>query len=96
MTNPTRPDLPLNDSFETFKGSGKFDAKGREIGFTVGFRDNGVDFYAWVQASRRVVKTHNFDDFGPRQHSRHFTSNLAATGWAWKTANERIAKVVAK
>jgi len=81
----------LNDAFETFVGSGKKDVKGREIGFTVGLRDNGVDFYAWVQASRRVGD--DFNDFGVQQRSKHFTSQAAATNWAYRTARERIAKL---
>lgn len=82
------------EAIQTFKGTGKFDAKGREIGFAVGFSDDGVNFYAWVQASRRVGGIQgDFHDFGVRQRSKRFDSQKAASTWAWRTANERIAKL---
>ena len=92
--NQTPAAAPLGEIFETFVSSGKFDAKGREIGFTVGFRDNGVDFFAWVQASRRVGgPSGEFSDFGPVQRSKKFGTMAAANAWAYGTARERIAKL---
>ncbi len=84
-------ELKFGDAVETFKGSGKFDSKGREIGFIVGFNDNGVDFHAWVQASRR--ENGDFGDFGVRQRSKKFSSQKEAANWAWFTAKERIANL---
>lgn len=89
MTTTTTPEL--GEIFETFVPAGKVDSKGREIGFTVGLRDNGKDFYAWVQAARKVGA--DFKDFGVVQRSKLFTSQEAATGWAYRTARERIAKL---
>lgn len=92
--NQTPAAAPMGEIFETFVTSGKLDAKGREIGFTVGFRDNGVDFYAWVQASRRVGGiSGEFSDFGPVQRSKKFGTMAAANSWAYGTARERIAKL---
>lgn len=84
----------FGDMFETFMGSGKFDAKGREIGWTVGFRDNGTDFHAWVQNARRL-KNGEFHDFGVAQRSKKFDSQEAANRWAYATAKARIAKLKA-
>ena len=75
--------------------SGRFDSKGREIGFTVGFRDNGTDFRAYVQNARRIT-AHEWQDFGVIQRSKSFRSQAEATRWAYATANERIAKLAAK
>ena len=69
--------------------SGRFDNKDREIGFTVGFRDNGEDFHAYVQNARRVAG--QWQDFGVIQRSKSFTSQAAATAWAYATAQKRIA-----
>lgn len=77
--------------FETFLRSGKFDDKGREIGYIVGFRDNGADFRAYVQNARRVVD--QWSEFGVRQRSKSFTSQEAANRWAYATARQRIAKL---
>ena len=89
----------LGESFETFVSAGKFDEKGREIGFIVGLRDNGEDFYAWVQKARREVITRNgvriapgeARDFGPFQRSKKFASKDAARAWAYRAAHDRIA-----
>lgn len=82
---------PVGEEFETFMSAGKMDSKGREIGFIVGFSDNGEQFYAWVQNARAVG--HDFSDFGTRQRSKEFTSQKAANTWAYRTARERIAKL---
>ena len=79
------------EALQTFIGSGKIDAKGREIGFTVGLNDNGTDFAAWVQSSRGNKS--GFSDFGVPQRSRNFKTQQAATTWAYETARERIAKL---
>lgn len=71
--------------------SGRFDSKGREIGYIVGFRDNGTDFRAYVQNARRVAG--EWKEFGVPQRSKSFRSQAEATRWAWATANERIAKL---
>jgi hypothetical protein len=42
----------LGEIFETFVPANKTDDKGRGIGYVVGLRDNGTDFYAWVQNAR--------------------------------------------
>ncbi len=82
----------LGEIFETFVSADRKDSKGREIGFIVGFRDNGIDFYAWVQCARRTTLT-NWSDFGVRQRSKLFTSQVAARTWAYMTARARIAKL---
>jgi len=79
------------EPLEAFIGSGKFDAKGREIGFTVGLNDNGKDFAAWVQSARGTKA--GFADFGVPQRARNFTSQDAATRWAYATARKRIANL---
>ena len=81
----------LGDTFETTLSANRVDSRGREIGFTVGLRDNGVDFYAWVQNARKVKG--EWVDFGVLQRSKHFTSNDAARDWAYSTAKARIAKL---
>ncbi len=87
----------FGDPFETFISASAFDAKGREIGFIVGFNDDGEnDFRAWVQAARRVGSlSGDFSDYGVRQRSKGFSSAEEATLWAYATARERIAKVAA-
>lgn len=79
--------------FENHLRSGRFDSKGREIGFIVGFRDNGDDFRAYVQNARRVAG--EWVEFGATQRSKSFRSQVAAASWAYATANDRIAKIKA-
>ena len=79
------------ESLETFVGSGIKDSKGREIGWTVGLRDDGVNFYAWVQNSRMF--NNKFSDFGVKQRSVCFTSQQAAVQWAYSTAKQRISNL---
>jgi hypothetical protein len=86
MTTATYGDL-----FENFLSTGKRDSKGREIGFIVGFRDNGEDFRAYVQNARLV--NNEWVDFGVRQRSRSFPAQKFATCWAYATAQVRIHKV---
>lgn len=81
----------MNEALETFLRSTKTDAKGRIIGYIVGLRDDGVNFYAWVQNAR--MTNGNFYDFGVIQRSKCFTSQEAATRWAYATAKQRIAKL---
>lgn len=81
------------DITESYIRSGRYDSKNREIGYIVGFRDNGVDFRAYVQNARRVAG--EWKEFGVQQRSKSFTSQAAATRWAYATANERIAKIKA-
>ena len=83
----------FNNMLETWVGSGKFDSKGREIGFIVGTNDNGKEFAAWVQAGRKFAN--DFVDFGVRQRSKMFATQQAATTWAYSTAKQRIAKLAA-
>jgi hypothetical protein len=83
--------MELGDTFENHLDSGKVDAAGRRIGYIVGLRDNGVDFYAWVQNARQVKG--EFVDFGVQQRSKKFASQVEATNWAYRTAKERIAKL---
>ena len=75
----------------TWVGSGKFDNAGREIGYIVGFNDNGEQYAAWVQNGRKIKG--KFSDFGVRQRSKMFATQDQATGWAYRTAKERIAKL---
>ena len=77
--------------FQAHLGSGKVDSKGREIGYTVGFRDNGTDFRAYVQNARRV--NGEWADFGVQQRSKSFATQTAATSWAYATAKQRLFKV---
>jgi hypothetical protein len=74
----------------TFLSSGKFDHKGREIGYAVVFRDNGTDFRCYVQNTRKV--NGEWVEFGVPQRSRSFESQEVATNWGYKTAKERLAK----
>lgn len=94
--NQTATAPELGEIFETTLPAGKKDSAGREIGFTVGLRDNGVDFYAWVQNARLVKGTAingEWKDFGVSQRSKKFTSQDAARRWAYSTARDRIAKL---
>ena len=81
----------MTEAFETFLSSPKKDSKGRVIGYIVGLRDDGVNFYAWVQNAR--MTNGNFFDFGVIQRSKCFASQDAATRWAYATAKQRIAKL---
>lgn len=81
----------LGPIIETFIGSGLADRKGREIGWTIGLRDNGIKFYAWVQAARKTGETAS--DFGPAQRSREFTSAAGAKAWATAEALLRHTKM---
>ena len=83
--------MEYGEIFQTFMGSGKFDAKGREVGYAVVFRDNGTDFRCYVQNTRKV--NGEWEEFGVPQRSRSFTSQQAAADWGYRTAKERLAKV---
>lgn len=85
--------MELGEITEQYLNSGKRDAKGRFIGYIVGFRDDGINFYAWVQAARCV--NGYWTDFGVRQRSQRFPSQAAATRWAFAVANARLAKIKA-
>lgn len=85
------PVAEYGDVFENHLRSGRYDSKGREIGFIVGFRDNGTDFRAYVQNARRI--NGEFVEFGVRQRSKSFKTKEAANRWAYATANDRIAKL---
>jgi hypothetical protein len=84
----------LGEVFETFVPAKKVDDKGRVIGFVVGLRDNGSDFYAWVQNARQTGNG-EWIEFGTTQRSRKFASQTAATSWAYSTARARIQKLQA-
>lgn len=81
----------FGDIFETHLPTGKRDSKGRMIGFIVGFRDNGTEFFAWVQNARLV--NGEWADYGVRQRSRSFPAQHFATTWAYAAARVRIAKI---
>jgi len=81
----------FTNHLETWVGAGKFDKPGREIGYIVGFSDNGTEFAAWVQNGRKANRT--FADFGVRQRSKMFKTQEQATTWAYRTAKERISKL---
>jgi hypothetical protein len=85
--------MQYGDITQSYIRSGRFDSKNREIGYIVVFRDNGVDFRAYVQNARRVDG--EWAEFGVKQRSKSFDSQAAATRWAYATANERIAKLKA-
>lgn len=92
----TTQNSTFGEPLETFLGTGEYDNKGREIGFIVGFNDDGKgDFRAWVQAARKTAPG-EFHDFGVRQRSKGFKSQVAATGWAYSEARNRIAKIKQK
>ena len=79
--------------FEVYMDANKLDDKGRRIGYIVGFRDNGVDFRAYVQNARMVKR--DWVEFGVQQRSKGFKSHEEAKHWAYSTAKERIAKLKA-
>ena len=81
----------LYDTLETFMSAEVVDGKGREVGVTIGLRDNGRQFFAWVQNSRR--EKGYFYTFGMQQPAREFHTQREAMGWAYRVARERIAKV---
>lgn len=87
VQNPN--DFLMTDPIESFVGSGIKDSKGREIGWVVGLRNDGINFYAWVQNARSF--NYNFSDFGVKQKSVCFTSQEEATRWAYTTAKQRVA-----
>ena len=80
-----------NDMTETYMRSVRYDSKGREIGYIVGLNNNGTTFAAWVQNARRV--NGEWKEYGVQQRSKAFSSQDAATRWAFQTANERISKL---
>jgi len=80
-----------NDMTETYMRSGRHDSKGREIGYIVGLNNNGTTFAAWVQNARRA--NGEWKEYGVQQRSKAFSSQDAATRWAFQTANERISKL---
>lgn len=77
-----------SEVFQTFLGTGVFDSKAREIGYVVGFCDNGTDFRAYVQNARNVK--YDFKEFGVSQRSKGFATQAAANAWAYRTAKVRI------
>ena len=79
------------DITQSYLRSGRFDSKGREIGFIVALVDNGTDFRALVQNARRIAG--EWQEFGVRQSSKSFRSQAEATRWGYATAQERIAKI---
>ena len=82
----------LGEIFETLVHANKKDDKGRGICYVVGMRDNGTDFYAWVQ-NARYFGNGKWIEFGTQQRSRKFTSQESANLWAYGAAKERIAKI---
>jgi hypothetical protein len=84
-------ETPFNDMTETYLRSGRYDSKGREIGFIVGLNNNGSAFAAWVQNARRIGN--EWKEFGVQQRSKMFSSQDAATNWAYSTARKRIANL---
>lgn len=85
--------VEYGEIFSAYVRSGRFDSKGREIGFLVALVDNGTDFRALVQNARRV--NGEWQEFGVRQRSKSFSSQAAASRWGYATAQERIAKIKA-
>lgn len=95
MTSETNTTPAFGEALETFLPTGKLDVAGRHIGFIVGLNDNGVDFHAWVQNARSAkgFPFADMKDFGVRQRSKRFGSQVEATAWAYRTAKERTAKL---
>lgn len=83
--------MSLSEITEQYINSGKRDSKNREIGYTVGLRNSETTYYAWVQNTRRVKG--EWKDFGVRQRSKQFTTQAAATAWAFAEAHARIASL---
>lgn len=77
--------------FQNYLRSGRWDSKGREIGYIVAFRDNGSDFRAYVQNARKV--NGEWIEFGVQQRSKSFRSQAEAARWAYQAAQERISKL---
>lgn len=77
----------LGNIFEVFLSAGVKDGAGREVGFTIGLRDNGYQFLAWVQNSRR--DNGYFYDFGEQEKAREFVSQSGAIEWAFSSARSR-------
>ena len=90
--NATTTTTELGPIFETFVHANKRDDKGRHIGYVVGMRDNGVNFYSWVQ-NARYLGNGEWVEFGVTQRSRCFDSLQASRNWAYATARQRIAKL---
>ena len=83
--------MTLGEITESYVRSGRYDSKDREIGYIVGLRDDGTNFYAWVQNARRVDG--QWKEFGVQQRSKRFPTQDEATRWAYATAQERISKL---
>jgi hypothetical protein len=81
----------FNDMTETYIGTGRKDSKGREIGWIVGLNNNGTSFAAWVQNARKA--NGEWKEFGAQQRSKQFSSQEAATKWAYSTAKQRAASI---
>ena len=79
-----------SDIFEAHMDSGKVDSRNRPIGYIVKFRNDGKEFSAWVQNSRKNKKG-EWADFGPSQRGKVFSNQKSATEWAYRTAKQRIA-----
>lgn len=78
----------LSEITEQYIPTGTQDSKGRWIGYTVGFRNSETTYYAWVQNTRRVKG--EWKDFGVRQRSKQFSSQEAATRWAFAEVKSRV------
>jgi hypothetical protein len=85
-------EMTLGETLETFLTTNKFDDSDREIGFVIGLRDDTMNFYAWVQNTRRI--NGEWKEFGVRQRSKCFTSQEQATRWAYVEAGKRISRVL--
>jgi hypothetical protein len=85
-------EMQFGEILETFLTTNKFDNSDREIGFVIGMRDDTVNFYAWVQNTRRV--NGEWKEFGVRQRSKSFATQEQATKWAYVEAGKRISRVL--
>ena len=81
--------MNANNMLQNYMDSGKVDSKKRPIGYTVKLNNNGEDFCAWVQNSRKIKG--EWVDFGVPQIAKVFSSQKSATEWAYRTAKQRIA-----
>lgn len=66
--------------------TGRFDSKGRKIGFVAVYRDNGEDFRCYVQSTR------NGAEFGVPQRSKSFKTPEAAKAYGVREVAKRAAK----
>jgi hypothetical protein len=78
-------------SFQTWVGSGKFNAKGSEIGYVVTFNDNGETYIASTQ--KGLKDSERFAALAVKFSEKRFSNQQDATNWAYAKAKELIRKL---